>query len=111
MTSHNGQARRRSRNPLRAALADRRHTGGRRRRRRRLTLRLERLQHSVEAWGDGALSTRVAVEGQDEVARLAASFNHSAARIESLVDAQKSLLANARMNCARRWRASAWQPN
>ncbi|HEU4376887.1 MAG TPA: HAMP domain-containing sensor histidine kinase [Telluria sp.] len=62
---------------------------------RRLTVRLERLQHSVEAWGDGALSTRVAVEGKDEVARLAASFNHSAARIESLVGAQKSLLANA----------------
>jgi signal transduction histidine kinase len=62
---------------------------------RRLTRRLERLQHSVEAWGDGELATRVAVEGSDEVARLAASFNHSAARIESLVGAQKSLLANA----------------
>jgi two-component system OmpR family sensor kinase len=62
---------------------------------RRLTLRLERLQHSVEAWGQGELSTRVAVEGDDEVARLAASFNHAAARIESLVGAQKTLLANA----------------
>jgi two-component system OmpR family sensor kinase len=62
---------------------------------RRLTRRLERLQDSVAAWGEGALATRVAVEGSDEVARLAASFNHSAARIESLVDAQKSLLANA----------------
>lgn len=62
---------------------------------RRLTRRLERLQHSVEAWGDGELATRVEVEGTDEVARLAASFNHSAARIESLVGAQKSLLANA----------------
>ncbi|MDB5934818.1 MAG: two-component sensor histidine kinase [Massilia sp.] len=62
---------------------------------RRLTRRLERLQRSVEAWGDGALATRVVVEGTDEVAHLAASFNHSAARIESLVGAQKSLLANA----------------
>jgi signal transduction histidine kinase len=62
---------------------------------RRLTRRLERLQHSVETWGDGELATRVAVEGKDEVARLAASFNHSAARIEALVGAQKSLLANA----------------
>jgi signal transduction histidine kinase len=62
---------------------------------RRLTRRLERLQHSVQAWGEGELSTRVAVEGKDEVGRLAASFNHSAARIESLVGAQKSLLANA----------------
>jgi signal transduction histidine kinase len=62
---------------------------------RRLTGRLERLQRSVEAWGEGQLATRVAVEGKDEVARLAASFNDSAARIEALVAAQKSLLANA----------------
>src|ERR1019366_4717667 len=62
---------------------------------RRLTARLERLQSSVEALGAGQLSTRVAVEGHDEVARLAASFNRSAERIEALVDAQKSLLANA----------------
>lgn len=62
---------------------------------RRLTRRLERLQRSVEAWGDGQLATRVAVEGEDEVARLAASFNDAAARIEALVGAQKSLLANA----------------
>lgn len=62
---------------------------------RRLTRRLERLQASVEAWGEGQLGMRVAVEGEDEVARLAASFNGSAARIEALVAAQKSLLANA----------------
>lgn len=62
---------------------------------RRLTRRLERLQTSVDALGEGHLSTRVAVEGQDEVARLADSFNRSAARIETLVDAQKALLANA----------------
>jgi two-component system OmpR family sensor kinase len=62
---------------------------------RRLTGRLERLQHSVQAWGEGQLATRVAVEGRDEVARLASSFNDAAARIESLVAAQKSLLANA----------------
>lgn len=62
---------------------------------RRLTRRLERLQTSVEALGAGQLSTRVAVEGHDEVARLATSFNRSAARIEALVDAQKALLANA----------------
>lgn len=62
---------------------------------RRLTGRLERLQHSVQAWGEGQFATRVAVEGDDEIARLAASFNEAAARIESLVAAQKSLLANA----------------
>jgi signal transduction histidine kinase len=62
---------------------------------RRLTRRLERLQASVEAWGEGRLSTRVVVEGEDEVAGLAASFNLAAARIESLVGAQKTMLANA----------------
>ena len=62
---------------------------------RRLTRRLERLQAAVETWGSGALSTRVAVEGRDEVAQLARSFNASAARIEALVGAQKMLLANA----------------
>ena len=62
---------------------------------RRLTRRLERLQADVDSWGEGRLSVRVAVEGRDEVARLAASFNRAAARIEALVEAQKSLLANA----------------
>lgn len=62
---------------------------------RRLTRRLERLQTSVEALGAGQLSTRIAVEGRDEVGQLASSFNRSAARIEALVDAQKALLANA----------------
>jgi two-component system OmpR family sensor kinase len=62
---------------------------------RRLTRRLERLQENVDAWGEGRLSVRVAVEGRDEVARLAASFNRAAERIEALVGAQKSLLANA----------------
>jgi signal transduction histidine kinase len=62
---------------------------------RRLTRRLERLQQGVEALGAGDLSARVEVKGRDEVAALAASFNRSAERIEALVRAQKSLLANA----------------
>jgi signal transduction histidine kinase len=62
---------------------------------RRLTKRLERLQHGVEALGAGELSARVKVEGRDEVARLAESFNRAAARIEELVAAHKTLLANA----------------
>jgi signal transduction histidine kinase len=61
---------------------------------RRLTNRLERLQRGVEALGAGELSARVKVEGKDEVAHLAESFNRSAARIEELVAAHKSLLAN-----------------
>ena len=62
---------------------------------RRITRRLEQLQGSVQAWGRGDLGARVNVHGADEVAQLAASFNDSAARIEALVGAQKSLLANA----------------
>jgi signal transduction histidine kinase len=59
---------------------------------RRITRRLERLQASVEALGSGDLSARVRVTGGDEVARLAASFNRAAARIEELIGAQKLLL-------------------
>ena len=62
---------------------------------RRLTGRLERLQRGVESLGAGDLRARVKVEGRDEVARLAESFNHAAARIESLVGAHKMLLAHA----------------
>lgn len=59
---------------------------------RRVTRRLERLEHGVEALGAGDLKARVQVEGKDEIARLAARFNDSAARIESLVGANKALL-------------------
>src|SRR6476646_5895544 len=62
---------------------------------RRLTRRLERLQRGVTALGEGHLSARVKVEGRDEVARLAESFNQAAARIERLVGANKFLLAAA----------------
>jgi len=62
---------------------------------RRLTRRLERLQAGVESLGAGDLGARVTVEGRDEVARLAESFNRAAARIEELVGSHKLLLANA----------------
>ena len=62
---------------------------------RQISRRLERLQHGVESLGAGDLSARVAVEGHDEVARLAGSFNRAAAQIEQLVKANKALLANA----------------
>lgn len=62
---------------------------------RRLTRRLERLQAGVESLGSGDLSSRVKVEGRDEVARLAQSFNSAAERIAQLVGAHKALLANA----------------
>lgn len=62
---------------------------------RGLTKRIERLQAGVETLGAGNLSARVDIEGRDEVARLAHSFNRAAARIEELVGAHRLLLANA----------------
>lgn len=62
---------------------------------RRLTRRLEALQRGVETFGQGALAHRVAEDGRDEVSALARSFNQAAGRIESLVTANRQLLANA----------------
>jgi signal transduction histidine kinase len=62
---------------------------------RRITRRLERLQARVEALGAGDLTARVEVEGHDEVAHLARSFNRAADRIERLVNAQRTMLAGA----------------
>ncbi|MFM1907849.1 MAG: hypothetical protein RLZZ591_1526 [Pseudomonadota bacterium] len=76
---------------------------------RKLTRRLERLQNSVERWGNGDLDARVSVRGDDEVGFLAQRFNHAADRIQTLIRSrdellqtqkallasQKSLLANA----------------
>jgi len=62
---------------------------------RGLTRRLERLQQGVETLGAGNLSARVKVEGRDEVARLAETFNRAAARIEQLIGSHRLLLANA----------------
>lgn len=62
---------------------------------RRLTKRLEILQKGVERWGAGDLSTRLPVQGQDEVAFLASRFNAAAERVQTLLQSHKSLLANA----------------
>jgi len=62
---------------------------------RRLTRRLERLQAGVDELGRGDLRARVGVEGRDEIADLARSFNRAAERIEQLVHVQKDALATA----------------
>ena len=62
---------------------------------RRLTKRLETLQKGVERWGAGDLSTRLSVNGQDEVAFLAKRFNVAAERVQTLLQSHKRLLANA----------------
>ncbi|AMO23335.1 HAMP domain-containing sensor histidine kinase [Ramlibacter solisilvae] len=62
---------------------------------RRLTQRLEDLRKGVERWGEGDLSVRIKESGSDELAFLAQRFNHAAERVEALLKAHKSLLANA----------------
>jgi signal transduction histidine kinase len=61
---------------------------------RQISRRLVRLQRGVESLGAGDFTARVAVEGRDEVARLATAFNRAAAQIEQLMQSHKSLLAN-----------------
>jgi len=62
---------------------------------RRITRRLERLRTAVDELGSGGLATRVPVEGRDEIADVARSFNRAAERIEALVNAQRRVLASA----------------
>ena len=62
---------------------------------RRLARRLERLKAGVDELGRGDLGARVNVEGRDEIAELARSFNKAAERIERLVHSQKDALATA----------------
>ncbi|HRS17768.1 MAG TPA: HAMP domain-containing sensor histidine kinase [Thermoanaerobaculaceae bacterium] len=62
---------------------------------RSLTRRLERLEAGVRRLGEGDLGTRVAVEGRDELASLASSFNRTAERLQNLVEAQRRVLASA----------------
>ena len=61
----------------------------------RLTRRLEALRRSVEAWGAGDLGRRAAVDGYDEIAAVAASFNAAADRADALLAAHRTLLAHA----------------
>ncbi|MFN3890457.1 MAG: ATP-binding protein [Beijerinckiaceae bacterium] len=62
---------------------------------RRLTRGLEELERNVAAFGAGDLAARADVRGKDEVARLAATFNDTAERIEALMRSNRTLLANA----------------
>jgi signal transduction histidine kinase len=61
----------------------------------RLTARLKALRQGVQIFGAGDLAHRVAVEGRDEVAALARSFNEAAQQVQDLVTSNRSLLANA----------------
>jgi len=61
----------------------------------RLTRRLETLRSSLDAWGAGRLDSRAEVEGRDEIAAVAASFNDAADRVEALLAAHRALLTHA----------------
>ncbi len=62
---------------------------------RGITRRLEHLADGARRWAGGDLGHRVKIEGDDEVAAVASRFNQAAAAIESLVDQQRQMLANA----------------
>lgn len=62
---------------------------------RRITRRLEALEVGVRRLGEGDLASRVQVQGDDELASLAASFNGTAARLQTLIEAQRRVLASA----------------
>jgi len=62
---------------------------------KRLTCRLEHLQKQVDAFGHGNLKARAQIRGKDEIAALAKQFNHTADRIEKLIEAQKHMLSGA----------------
>lgn len=61
----------------------------------RIAGRLERLRASLDAWGEGRLDRRATVDGGDEIAAVAASFNAAADRVEALMSAHSALLAHA----------------
>jgi signal transduction histidine kinase len=61
---------------------------------RSITRPLERLTATAEAFGRGDLSARSGIAAEDEVGRLARSFDEMAARTQAARRAEKELLAN-----------------
>ncbi len=60
-----------------------------------VTRRLETLEAGVRRLGAGDLAARVEVDGNDELASLAHSFNQTAGRLQALVEGQRRMLASA----------------
>jgi len=56
-----------------------------------ITGALEKLASGAERLSQGDFSTRVDINGKDEIARLAASFNHMSARLEQAAEAERAL--------------------
>ncbi|WDP84019.1 MAG: HAMP domain-containing histidine kinase [Desulfobacter sp.] len=59
-----------------------------------ITLRINRLNRSAIEFADGNLAVRTHIQGHDEIAKLGDSFNHMAARLETLIHNAKELTAN-----------------
>lgn len=62
---------------------------------RTMTWRINQMSRQIKQLGDGDFSVRVTPVGNDEIAILAKGFNQTAERIETLMNANKLLLAHA----------------
>lgn len=62
---------------------------------RTMTWRINQLSRQITQLGDGDFSVRVTPVGNDEITILAKGFNQTAERIETLMNANKLLLAHA----------------
>lgn len=60
-----------------------------------ITRRIDSLKHTADHLAQGDLSARASVEGRDEIAALASSFNHMAAQLQE-ADARERELATLR---------------
>lgn len=60
-----------------------------------MTWRINQLSRQITQFGEGNFSARVTPVGNDEITTLANGFNRAAERIESLMNANKLLLAHA----------------
>ena len=62
---------------------------------RSLTRPLEALRQSALRLAGGELSHRIESPGSDEIGQLAQAFNHLAARVQAMIDEQRSFASNA----------------
>ena len=65
-----------------------------------ITLRLRRIEAAVNDFGCGQLGARAAAESDDPIGRLAKSFNRTADRIQSLVEAHQQAVCRYRSRTA-----------
>ncbi len=59
-----------------------------------LSQRIRHLRHAVQGFAEGNLSTRVTLNGSDEVSALATDFNRMADRINDMLNSQRQLVSD-----------------